>query len=64
MIFNGFARALRNGDGVEIRGFGNFTVRQYENRGNSENSSDTEPKKLPYFRAGKGIKEKLNGGRI
>lgn len=63
LIFNGFARALRNGGRVEIRGFGNFSVRQYENRRNSGDSTDTKPNKLPFFRAGKEIKEKVNGGR-
>jgi integration host factor subunit beta len=64
LIFNGFTRALRNGGRVEIRGFGNFSVRRYENIRNSKGSRDTEPKKLPFFRAGKEIKEKLNGSRI
>jgi nucleoid DNA-binding protein len=62
LIFSGFTRALRKGDRVEIRGFRNFTVRRYDNRRNSEGSRGTEPKKLSFFRAGKGIKEKLNGG--
>jgi len=63
LIFEGFTRALRNGGRVEIRGFGNFSVRQYENRRNSGNGKDTKPNKLPFFRAGKEIKEKVNGGR-
>jgi integration host factor subunit beta len=62
LIFDGFARALRNGGRVEIRGFGSFSVRQYENRRNSEGSRDAKPHNLPFFKAGKEIKEKINGG--
>jgi integration host factor subunit beta len=63
LIFDGFTRALTNGGRVEIRGFGNFSVRQYEDRRNSLDRTDTKPNKLPFFRAGKEIKEKVNGGR-
>jgi integration host factor subunit beta len=63
LIFDGFARALKNGGRVEIRGFGNFSVRQYENRRNSRHRTNITPNKLPFFKAGKEIKEKVNGGR-
>jgi len=62
LIFDGLAPELRNGGRVEIRGFGNFSVRQYENRRNSEGSRDAKPNNLPFFKAGKEIKEKINGG--
>jgi nucleoid DNA-binding protein len=63
LIFDSFIRELRNGGRVEIRGFGNFSVRQHEKRKNPEGSRDTKSKKLPFFRAGKEIKEKVNGMR-
>ncbi|MGA3207680.1 MAG: HU family DNA-binding protein [Syntrophales bacterium] len=52
---------LRNGGRFEIRGFGNFSVRQYKNRRNSEGSRIIKLKKLPFFKAGKEIKEEING---
>jgi integration host factor subunit beta len=63
LIFDGFAQALKNGGRVEIRGFGNFSVRQYANRKNSKHRINITPNRLPFFKAGKEIKEKVNGGR-
>ena len=63
LIFDGFTRALQNGGRVEIRGFGNFSVRQYEDRRSSGGKSNITPNKLPFFKAGKEIKEKVNGHR-
>jgi integration host factor subunit beta len=46
---------------VEIRGFGSFTLREYKAyRGRNPKSGETvnvEPKKLPYFKVGKELKE-------
>ena len=30
LIFNGFTETLNKGDRIEIRGFGSFSVREYE----------------------------------
>jgi len=60
MIFNGFADTLKNGDRIEIRGFGSFTVREYkayEGRNpRTGKKVDVRPKKLPHFKVGKGMK--------
>ncbi|MFV0422816.1 HU family DNA-binding protein [Oleidesulfovibrio sp.] len=56
--------ALLNGDRVEIRGFGSFKIKQYEGySGRNPKTGDlvtVQPKQLPFFRAGKELKEFLN----
>jgi integration host factor subunit beta len=65
LIFDGFKDALSKGDRIEIRGFGSLIIRNYETR-TSRNPKTGEsvavkPKGRPYFKVGKGLKEKLNG---
>lgn len=56
--------ALLAGDRVEIRGFGSFKVKEYEGYAgrNPRTGEKVEvtPKRLPFFRAGKELKEYLN----
>lgn len=57
--------SLLEGGRVEIRGFGSFKVKEYgsyagRNPRTGEKVS-VEPKRLPFFRAGKELKEYLNG---
>lgn len=56
--------ALSDGDRVEIRGFGSFKVKDYGGySGRNPKTGDmvvVEPKRLPFFRAGKELKEYLN----
>ena len=57
--------ALAEGDKVEIRGFGNFRVRKRDARKarNPRTGKVVEvpPKKVPFFKAGKELKEKVEG---
>ncbi len=57
MVFGTMAKALVNGDRIEIRGFGSFTVKEYEGyTGRNPKTGEgiaVEPKKLPFFRVGK-----------
>jgi integration host factor subunit beta len=57
-------RALAAHDRVELRGFGTFTVRQYDARmarnPSTGNKVHVSEKHVPYFRAGKGLRERLN----
>lgn len=57
--------ALTEGDRVEIRGFGSFKVKDYGGyMGRNPKTGDmvsVQPKRLPFFRAGKELKEYLNG---
>jgi len=65
LIFDGFKDALEKGDRIEIRGFGNFVMREYGNYTgrNPKTGKEVEvkPKRLPYFKVGKELKERMNG---
>lgn len=56
--------ALTSGDRVEIRGFGSFKLKDYGGyTGRNPKTGDVvkvKPKQLPFFRAGKELKEFLN----
>ena len=58
------ANALANGDRVEIRGLCSFFVKQYR-RYTGRNPKTGEkvkikPKKLPFFKPGKELKERVD----
>ncbi len=56
--------ALAKGDRVEIRGFGSFKMKEYGGyTGRNPKSGElveVQPKRLPFFRTGKELKEFLN----
>ena len=56
--------ALASGDSIEIRGFGSFVVKHYEaytgRNPKTGTSIKVPPKKLPFFKVGKELKEKVN----
>ena len=63
-FFDCMKEALRQGDRVEIRGFGSFKIKEYgayagRNPRTGE-KVEVQPKRLPFFRAGKELKEFLN----
>ncbi len=64
IFFSNIRQALAAGDKVEIRGFGSFLLKSY-NAYTGRNPKSGEkvyvPKKeLPFFRAGKDLREKVN----
>jgi len=64
-IFDGIGEALVSGDRVEIRGFGSFSIRCREAR-EARNPKSGElvripPKKVPFFKTGKELRERVNG---
>jgi integration host factor subunit beta len=65
LIFDGFTDALAKNERIEIRGFANFVNRNYETRtGRNPKTGESvavKPKRLPYFKVGKEMKEKING---
>jgi integration host factor subunit beta len=65
LVFDGFTDALREGGRVEIRGFGSFTVRDYApylgKNPKTGQRVQVGSKKLPYFKVGKELKERVNG---
>ena len=63
-FFDCMKEALLKGDRVEIRGFGSFKIKEYgayagRNPRTGE-KVEVQPKRLPFFRAGKELKEFLN----
>ena len=64
-IFDSMVESLARGEGIEIRGFGSFTVRQYKAyEGRNPRTGDVvhvPPKKLPFFKVGKDLRERVNG---
>jgi len=65
LMFKGFANELKNGGRIEIRGFGSFTVRKYKAyKGRDPRTGktvDVKPKKAPFFKVGKELKERVDG---
>lgn len=66
-IIGAMTNALANGDGIEIRGFGSFMVKEYQAYMGRNPKSGTairvSPKKLPFFKVGKELRERVNKGR-
>jgi integration host factor subunit beta len=66
-IFDSMRESLEKGEGIEIRGFGSFVVREYgAYKGRNPKTGETvdvPPKKLPYFKVGRELKEKVNTTR-
>lgn len=65
-IFDEVAAALARGDRVELRGFGAFSVKKRDARqGRNPRTGatvDVGAKAVPFFKTGKQLREKLNGG--
>jgi len=63
-IFSSMIQALAKGGRIEIRGFGNFTVRSYQSYPGRNPRTGTKvqvaPKKLPFFKVGKELKERVD----
>lgn len=63
-VFETMADSLVQGEGIEIRGFGSFTVRPYKPyAGRNPRTGAPVPvpsKRLPFFKVGKELKELVN----
>src|SRR5262245_15525696 len=68
VIFDALEAALKRGERIEIRGFGSFELRSYrgyDGRNPRTGSAvDVRPKRLPFFKVGKELKERVNEGRL
>ena len=64
-ILNEVKDALTRGDRVELRGFGAFSVKERQARTarNPRTGSPVkvEAKRVPYFKTGKDLRDRLNG---
>ena len=63
-ILNEVSAALERGNRVELRGFGAFSVRERKARlgrnPRTGTSVQVSEKKIPFFKMGKGMRERLN----
>ena len=63
-VFDTMIEALAKGEGIEIRGFGSFTVRNYPGReGRNPKTGEivsVPPRKKPFFKVGKELKNRVN----
>ncbi len=64
-VIETMAEALAKGESIEIRGFGSFVIKKYgsyEGRNPKTGKKiKVKPKKLPFFKVGKDLREKVNG---
>jgi integration host factor subunit beta len=64
IFFNGMAKELAEGGRVEIRGLCSFFVKEYRAyTGRNPKTGERvkiKPKKLPFFKAGKELKERVD----
>lgn len=64
MFFNAIAEALANGERVELRGLCLFKVKEYQSyTGRNPKTGEqvtVKPKKLPFFKPGADLKERVN----
>lgn len=64
IFFDEIAQRLAEGGRVELRGFGAFSTREREARSGRNprtgETVDVAAKRVPYFKAGKEIRERLN----
>jgi integration host factor subunit beta len=63
-FFDALKETLANGDRIEIRGFGSFSVKHYKPYvGRNPKTGDriqVTSKKLPFFKVGKDLKESVD----
>jgi integration host factor subunit beta len=64
-IIAGMSETLLDGERIEIRGFGSFEIREYQSyTGRNPKTGaliEVKPKKLPFFRVGKELRERVQG---
>jgi integration host factor subunit beta len=63
-IFDSMVEALQRNEGIEIRGFGSFSIRTYrEYEGRNPRTGESvhvRPKRLAFFKVGKELRERVN----
>ena len=64
LVFNEMTNALVAGERVEVRGLGSFKVKSYDGyKGRNPKTGKQikiKPKKLPFFKCGKELKERVD----
>jgi integration host factor subunit beta len=66
-ILETMTETLAAGENIEIRGFGSFVIKEYESyKGRNPKTGeviDVPPKRLPFFKVGKELKERVNSSK-
>ena len=65
VVLDGVVEAIREGEKVELRGFGSFRTRKRQARSGRNPRTGAQgnvpPKVVPYFKPGKQLRETLGG---
>lgn len=68
LIFDMMTASLVEGGRIEIRGFGSFVTKEYTSytgrNPRTGTSIEVSPKRLPAFKVGKELRERVNGGPL
>ncbi len=68
LIFDLMTDTLMQGGRIEIRGFGSFVTKNYGSyQGRNPRTGESikvSPKRLPTFKVGKELRERVNGGPL
>ncbi|MBM9605097.1 HU family DNA-binding protein [Desulfopila inferna] len=66
-VIETMTEALAKGESIEIRGFGSFVIKNYESyEGRNPKTGKkikVKPKKLPFFKVGKDLREQVNSNK-
>ena len=66
-VIDTMTEALAQGESIEIRGFGSFVIKNYDSyEGRNPKTGKkikVSPKKLPFFKVGKDLREQVNTNR-
>ncbi len=66
-FFDAIKEAIKEGNRVEIRGFGSFELREYDSytgiNPRTKERIKVPPKKLPFFKPGKELRDRVNRGK-
>lgn len=64
VVIDSIVGSLQDGEGIELRGFGSFRIRERAARiGRNPKTGakvDVPPKRVPYFKPGKALRESVN----
>jgi len=67
-IFKSMTDTLVSINRIEIRGFGSFEIRKYDGytarNPRTGVQIEVKPKKLPFFKTGKDLRERIMNGRV
>jgi len=66
-VFDNMCKALENNERIELRGFGSFVNKEYGSytgrNPRTGESISVEPKKLPFFKVGKELKDLVDANK-